>query len=645
MQSTKTVRVLGALFAPVLFASIVSCVNEDYDLNDINNTVDIYGDLSLPVGNSEFIPIGDFLEIDSEEETVLTVDENGNYIIKFDGTPISQSVTIDPINISPDRLIQNGGFNATVPVKSNIVNILPGIGGGDIDQIPLPQTPGEAVAEISLNPADTYIYINENIAEAAKTVKAIGKIDLKAPVAIRLFISGLNKGKLNIKKGMKMEFPACISVKEQSSSPLYSLKNNILEFTGQVEVSSTPFVLNLIIDSIDFAELPEGQGLIGDYINISQPIRLRDMAVSADASDFGTKVGDLPDAVSLDIELNVTSADVKAVQAVIAPEYKIDPQRVAIGELPEFLKGENIVLDVHNPLITMKIDNNAPVAALLNADIVPEFSNSQSGNPVHIGSDNMSSDDALLLKEGHTDVYISRRGYDIPSEQLPAGCNPPLNLVVENLTDIIKKIPDELSLNDIRIDIPHKGNAETGYFPEDYTEIVFPGNNRPIEYDFMCDYGVCAPLAFGEELSIEYSTDIKDWNETFNPEEENETTVDIQEAIIKMTFINAIPLAMDVTAVPIDIKGNEMSSKDISVELSETVKGGNLGNENSTPLVIKMKATPDALKQFDGLRIKIKATSPDPDFQGIPLNEKQGIRLDKITARIQGGISINNSKE
>ena len=653
MQSTKTVRVLGALFAPVLFASIVSCVNEDYDINNINTTVDIYGDLSFPVGNTEFTPVGDFLELDSNEESVLEIDENGNYIIKFDGNPISQSVSIDPINISPDQLIQNGGFNAKVPVKSKITDILPGIGGSDIDQIPLPQIPGEVVAEISLKPADTDIYIHENIAEAAKTVKAIGKIDLDAPVAVRLSIEGLSKGKLTIKKGMKLEFPECISIKEQGSSPVFELKGNVLEFVRPVEVSTVPVILDLIIESIDFSNLPEGQGLIGNFIEISQPIKLTGLTVSADASDFGSKVGDLPYEVSLDIELNVTSVNVNSVQAVIEPEFKIDPQTVNIGELPEFFTGDNIVLDVYNPLIKLNVKNEAPVTVLLNADIVPKFKDAPDGAPVHIGSTDINSEDALMLKKGNTDIYISRRGYDIPSGQIPSGWNAPVNLIVKNLSDIIKKIPDTLSLTDIEVDIPHKGNAETGYLPDDYTEIHFPGNSRPVNYEFSFDYVISAPLAFGQELSIEYYTDIKDWNESFNhskgdSEGNFDWSMDFQEAIIKMTFINAIPLAMDVTAVPIDLNGNEMNKSDISVELDKKVKGGNLGNESITPLEIRMKATPEALKHFDGLRIKIVATSPDPDFQGVSLNKKQGIKLDKITARIKGGISMDltsNSKE
>ena len=653
MQSTKTGSVLRALVAPAFFVCMVSCVNEDYDINNIDTTVDIYGDLSMPVGNTEFTPVGDFLELDSNEESVLEIDENGNYIIKFDGNPISQSVSIDPINISPDQLIQNGGFNAKVPVKSKITDILPGIGGGDIDQIPLPQIPGEVVAEISLKPADTDIYIHENIAEAAKTVKAIGKIDLDAPVAVRLSIEGLPKGRLTIKKGMKLEFPECISIKEQGSSPVFELKGNVLEFVRPVEVSTVPVILDLIIESIDFSNLPEGQGLIGNFIEISQPIKLTGLTVSADASDFGSKVGDLPYEVSLDIELNVTSVNVNSVQAVIEPEFKIDPQTVNIGELPEFLTGDNIVLDVYNPLIKLNVKNEAPVTVLLNADIVPKFKDAPDGTPVHIGSTDINSEDALMLKKGNTDIYISRRGYDIPSGQIPSGWNAPVNLIVKNLSDIIKKIPDTLSLTDIEADIPHKGNAETGYQPDDYTEIRFPGNSRPVNYEFSFDYGISAPLAFGQELSIEYYTDIKDWNESFNhskgdSEGNFDWSMDFQEAVIKMTFINAIPLAMDVTAVPIDLNGNEMNKSDISVELDKKVKGGNLGNESITPLEIMMKATPEALKHFDGLRIKIVATSPDPDFQGVSLNKKQGIKLDKITARIKGGISMDltsNSKE
>lgn len=648
MQSTKTGSVLRALAASALFVCMVSCVNEDYDINNIDTTVDIYGDLSLPVGNTEFIPIGDFLELDSNGESVLKVDEQGNYIINFQGENIVQSVLIDPITISPDQLIQNGGFKAIIPVKSNIVGIIPGIGAGDIDQIPLPQVPGEVVADIEIKPADTDVFIHENIAEAAKTVKAIGKIDVSAPVSLKIVAKGLTRGKLTINKGMKLEFPDCISLKKQGSSPLFELNGNTLTFVRPVEVSSVPVMLNLVIDRIDFSALPKGQGLVGDYIEISQPIKMTGMKVSADASEFGEKVGDLPNDVSLDIELNVTSVDVRSVTAVIEPDFNILPQTVTIGELPEFLTGENVILDVYNPLIKMNVNNDTPVSVLLNADIVPKFKDAPEGKPVHLGSYDINSEDALLIKHGKTDIYISKRGYDIPTGGITSGENTPVNLKVENLSDIIKNIPDFLSLTEIEADIPHKGNSETGFYPEDYTELQFPANHKPINYDFSFDYGISAPLAFGQELNIEYFTDIKDWNDSFNPSDEDaDMTIDLQEAIINMIFINAIPLAMDVTAVPIDIKGNEMKNSDISVKLSGTVKGGNLKEETHTPLEITMKATPEALKQFDGLRIKITATSPDPDFQGVPLNEKQGIKLDKMTARIKGGVSmdLNNSNK
>ena len=638
MQSTKTVSVLRALAAPALFSCIVSCVNEDYDLNgDIDTSVDIYGDLSLPVGNTEFIPVGDFLELDSKESAVTT-NEKGDYVLSLSGTPVVQTITIDPICISHEGIVQGGGFNADVNIKEEIRKVM----GGVADSTPIPQIPGKTSVSLKMNNSSTDIIINENIEEESKYLKAVGDVSVNATAVIKFSLKNAAKGKLRIEKGMKLAFPECVSIRKSGFSDTYECKNNIVEFVKPVDISANPQNFELAIDKFSFKNLPENQGLINGHLIIDQPILLSDLTIFADASDFGKTVGELPAQSKLDIEINITSIDVNTVEAVVEPEITINQQIIAVGELPEFLTGENIVLDIYNPLIKLNVTNEVPVTASLNADIVPKFKDAPEGNTVHIGSADVNSEDALIVKQGYTDIYISRRGYEIPSESQSPDKNEPLNLIVENLSDIIKVIPDSISIKNILTDIPHKGNAETGYYPEDFVVVEFPEISRPVDYDFSLDYSISAPLAFGKDLNIEYYTDIKDWNDTFNPSgDETNMSLDIQEAKIKMDFINAIPLAMDVTAAPIDIKGNEMNSKDISVELNKTVKGGNLGNESITPLVIKMKATPDALKQFDGLRIKIVATSPDPDFQGVPLNEKQGIKLDNITARIQGGISTD----
>ena len=50
-------------------------------------------------------------------------------------------------------------------------------------------------------------------------------------------------------------------------------------------------------------------------------------------------------------------------------------------------------------------------------------------------------------------------------------------------------------------------------------------------------------------------------------------------------------------------------------------------------------ATQEALDRFDGLRLNIEATSGD--MEGVALNKDQGVRLENISANIQGGIQLD----
>ena len=64
LTEKMTVRIHLAAFL-ALCGLFCSCVNQDYDLSKpIDTSINIKGDISLPIGSSEFIKIGDFLKIE-----------------------------------------------------------------------------------------------------------------------------------------------------------------------------------------------------------------------------------------------------------------------------------------------------------------------------------------------------------------------------------------------------------------------------------------------------------------------------------------------------------------------------------------------------------------------------------------------------
>ena len=108
---------------------------------------------------------------------------------------------------------------------------------------------------------------------------------------------------------------------------------------------------------------------------------------------------------------------------------------------------------------------------------------------------------------------------------------------------------------------------------------------------------------------------------------------------ISMIFSNAIPLDMTVTAVPIDIDGNEMTDgPQITVE--GFVKGGSIQQPADSPIVLRTSAVADDIDRLDGVSLKLNVSAPqDASLQGIPLNEGQGIQLKDIKLHLNGKIS------
>lgn len=82
--STKTA--LSTLSVAGASAIFCCCVNKDYDLTkDFDKNINIEGDISAPVGNSETIHISDLLDIDSGNMGILAIAPNGDYSMNFSG--------------------------------------------------------------------------------------------------------------------------------------------------------------------------------------------------------------------------------------------------------------------------------------------------------------------------------------------------------------------------------------------------------------------------------------------------------------------------------------------------------------------------------------------------------------------------------
>lgn len=666
----RNICTASALYASAVLLS--SCANEDYDLsNGIDTTVGIEGNISLPVGSTGNIAIQDFLQI-SDESFVQADPATGDYSIRISNSePIAESIALDRINIGPDDLMQDGGVDIDINVYSRIKNIygqtLPD--NTSVSDMQLVDMKAFEESEVTVP-----VEIDEDVSQMADILKAVGTVDLDASATVDFLVS---EGALTYKSGFSIVFPEYIRISVDAGESLAEVKDgHILYFKQSFRITSDAAVsLPVNIEQIDIKSLQEDthgqQGLVDGRIFVQQEVALRDVYFDIMASDFGSVLGDMPESVTVSVNMNVQKAEVKSATVVVDPDMVIDDQRFEFGELPEFLTDEGNVLDLYNPSIVLNVGNTSPFTAMVCAELngIDESGTPLLSEPVMIGSTDKDSPEAILVQPGNTMIFISVRGTDLSGVSQPEGYNPSVNIIAEDLSGLLKSIPHELEIKNIQVIIPHEGTQEDGYADSDYVKIEYPQGTSGLVYDFSLDYEVNIPLSFGEEFSMSYPFDISgisgslgnsdgsnDGSSSGDTSGEGESgngssggnawDVEIGKLAINFTFVNTLPLALSIDAVPIDAEGNEIpqsSGLQIAIATSDggpaTVAAGNIGKEGATRLSITGHVDSESIKALDGFRLEISASVP-AEYAGVCLNSGQYFRIEDMSASIQGNGTI-----
>lgn len=597
-----------------------SCVNEAYDLRKgIDTNIDINGDISAPIGSTQKIMIGDFLKIDDTTEGI-SKNADGDYQLDITGNTIQTEIdapTLDLSNFNIGNSDNPGGFGITMQVPE-----IPNISGLEVPEYTYTFEPEGS--------SDTEITVNESVPEY---ISAIDFVNLAAAAEISLLLSrndGSDQGELAIAKGFTLVFPEFLSLTKTGSESFYSVVGpNTVEFTSDVVLTAgQKKLISLAVNSIDFKKMPQGQGLVDGRIVIDDKITMNNLVMTAQARSFASQVADLPQSLSLAIDMNISDIIIKDITLKMNPSFNIEDQTVELGEMPEFIEGANVTIDIYNPVISLTVNNQSPLPVTFRADVLAYVGDEQTAS-VTLGNADETADDAIILESGINNIYISRKGYEPGTSEGNV-----ISIVKDDLSSLIARIPEKIVIANINAGIE-----------DTFHTIELSGTDK---YVFSADYSIVAPMAFGKDLLIEYPYDITGLNKTLNPDSGNEGgssfQIHFREASVYLTFDNEIPLRMSVTASPIDAEGNVINEGiEVSLVNPDTgepvsVAPGKTGAPQSTVAVIRVRADLEAVKSLDGFRLNIKG-SCDSEYEGIALNENQGISLSDISVNIQGGVS------
>lgn len=572
--------------------SVTSCLNEDYDLTkDIDTNIGIDGDISAPLGNSEFILVDDFLNLGNDAADVLKADASGNYYFSVTGRGTSSDVELPVLSFS-DELVTDGGYIARIR-KS---------------ELPLPSSgtvPAEQYTK-HFNVSSTPMTVNEDVPHEIRDVK---DAEVSGVVKISLMVT---TGKATL-SDLIIDFPEYLEFAEVKDAGLnFNPDGNLLTIKSpQISTMAKNYYLNVV--GIDFDKIPSGQGFLPSQhkIVLNDEIKLSAFDVNAVLSDLGTTVEAIPNEIVADIDISISSLIVKTALVKVDPDIVIDPFISNVGELPDFLSGDEVVLDLYNPVLKLNIDNHTPLKLNLNADIMSY--KGADHRSAHVGNAN-GGEAISLTPSGMNRLYVSRTG-----EGVPTGFS---SVVVPDFSSLISIVPDRVGMENIDVEAA-----------DEFVTLTSGGR-----YNVVYDFELAAALAFGKDVKIVYSTDFTGWNETFNPNDES-FALEVRDADVKFDFVNMIPMAISLDAAAIDVDGNVIPG--IKVTLNGNIPAGSVEKPSTSALNLNLEGSAEQMRKLDGLRLNLTGSDPGT-MSGVCLNKNQGVQFKNMKIRLQAKMDIES---
>ena len=571
-RNFKNHAVLGVCALGLI--SLNSCqVDDAYDLDkDIDMTITVGGDITVPGSSTDEMMLKDLLEI--EEGSTVTTDENGNYMLKQDGGSNSSNIEIPRVSIEA-----TSGFT-----------------GVDIDGVS--NNTGS-----SIDIPATNIGIDENIAIDINSdgITSVLKelVYVKTNCVNTSVVIDLNKvGTSNVSATMsdfEVVFPEFMTL-ETSDSNWEVTDGRVLKLkNSEGQKFSDDLRVPINITKIDF-EKAGAEYIFNANAKDNNVIKLNgEIALKGNISLEGSMGSGASAGLRIDVESS--EIEVEEVSAVVDPEIDITIDPVEISDLPDFLNDENAAIELTDPRLFFTVTNPSPIAVKFGATLKP-------------------------IKTGMTLESV-----DIKDIEIPAGCenyvicihqNAEMDadvtadskVTVEDLGNIIKRIPEKIEVENIVVTVP------------DSPITVQAGKT----YEMSTAYEINTPLMFSEGTNIVYTETMDGWGSDLEDVEFNKV-----EATMSVT--NNLPLGVNLTAVAIDNAGNELSN--VKVDIDMDIKAGATSDVKFT-----VSTTNGSIKGLDGLKLTVTAKGSE-ETKNVSLNENQYIQIKDLKLKLTGGITMD----
>lgn len=562
---------------------MVSCVDNKYDLDkDIDMTINVGGEhLTIPAGSSDTAYLSKIIEV--EEGDILQPDATTRvyHLTKKDDIDVEpttvKEVTISETttNLSPTEIVNATSSSVEVPATVT--------------------TFGDFEAK------------SNNIDEA---LKELGALYAKTPVDLILTIDFANTGDLSFAKvkanNLKIIFPDYIVFKAEEG-----IQGHELILDGQVlSENGSSYSRTLKVEGYKFSEnAGVGRKPNEGTLTIEGVISMEGEVVTSGVSGTGT--------LSLVPKTVLREMTASSVTGVIQPEIKAETTNIELNDLPDFLKDEETRMDITNPVILLRAENQLETSVEVDAVLTPMKGNAQiDGKEVKVGSGYGKT--PVVLASGKNVIALSRTG-ECTIEGVTS------NVKVEDINNLLETIPD-----DIEVDLQPVVRNE-GYYTAELGRA----------YEMPSSYEVDVPLSFEQNLNIVYNDSVQDLNKDLNDLDK----VILKKANVLLTVDNAIPLKLQLKPENVlikDVYGNELTAVKKTIEEDKQYVTESTDGEKpvTSELVLNLTSEDTAfLSKID--RICFKLTAVPGSATGVPLKDTQWLKVTSIKLSVPGGVNVD----
>lgn len=635
---TNNLHGIRLLSVAALAVMLVGCAKETkYDLQNIDTTVTVLKGVSIPLPNFEEIKLGSLIKLDESEQanSPLKVTSSGDYVISFKMDP----QTIDGMEVAADALntqfSDQGSFQVTLGSTATIPANTPLEYNKEDLELLKTLYPGVDFSFFENNDfltqdIDQTISLNGlKINDFPKEVKALKNCALNGSFLLGFTPSGFPFTKITLKAGTKITFPSFMVLSGVTGGS-FTLATNGHEIFASSDVAipvGTGLALNITISGLDFGEngiqpvngtlTLDGQVSVKGKINVNpddfdpnkkQTIDYPDNPLHKTGTLTVVKE-DVPlDNISLDYAYNVSINSVANATLKLSADAIPQPEETYgfdIQDLPDVLKGDNVVIGLSQVQLNLGINSKIPSDVTLSAKL-----KSLKGDQV---THNFTFP-SMVFGKGTVENPKSTT-YSIGDHADGTGDGGIIYKHLDGLGEILNPVPTRVEAYDFNFSMP-----------EEWVTI-----KTATKYGAELNVGLEAPLAFTAASQLSVGVDVEMDLDMTSMKGMKEL-----KAIFEFSALNTIPLSFNVKVTATD--ADKKPIEGITSVVTGSIEAGTIAQPKQSAIVVDLGLDPS--KSIKGLRLDLDASS-NAAVAGTCLNQNQSLTFTGLSITLPEGITAD----